>query len=179
METKETEFIVGPRSNPNQHFDKRLISHIVSLVEQGVPRKDLIREYGMSSRTLEEWLSKHGYRSGIKSYTQAERRSVVRAVESGMSIKEALIVFNISSRTVINHWIKRFKEENAELNSINPPVMPKKETSESNNTELRALQKALDEANLKIRALDTMIDIAEEQLKIDIRKKSGARQSSK
>ncbi|WP_449436499.1 hypothetical protein [Pedobacter steynii] len=32
------------------------------------------------------------------------------------------------------------------------------------------MKKALEEANLKIRALDTLIDIAEEQLKIDIRK---------
>jgi len=55
-----------------------------------------------------------------------------------------------------------------------------KKTSElSEELELKALKKALQEANLKIRALDTMIDIAEEQLKIDIRKKSGARQSSK
>ena len=40
-----------------------------------------------------------------------------------------------------------------------------------------ALQKALQEAELKIKALNTLIDVAEEQLKIDIRKKSGARQS--
>ena len=40
-----------------------------------------------------------------------------------------------------------------------------------------ALQKALEEAELKIKALNTLIDVAEEQLKIDIRKKSGARQS--
>ena len=33
------------------------------------------------------------------------------------------------------------------------------------------------EAELKIKALNTLIDVAEEQLKIDIRKKSGARQS--
>jgi hypothetical protein len=32
---------------------------------------------------------------------------------------------------------------------------------------------------LKLKALNTLIDVAEEQLKIDIRKKSGARQSSK
>jgi hypothetical protein len=40
-----------------------------------------------------------------------------------------------------------------------------------------ALQKALREAELKIKALNTLIDVAEEQLKIDIRKKSGAKQS--
>ena len=42
-----------------------------------------------------------------------------------------------------------------------------------------ALQKALEESELKIKALNTLIDVAEEQLKIDIRKKSGAKQSSK
>ena len=39
------------------------------------------------------------------------------------------------------------------------------------------LQKALQEAELKIKALNTLIDVAEEQLKIEIRKKSGAKQS--
>lgn len=153
---------------------------IVSLVEQGVPRKDLCLEYGMRSRTLETWLSQHGYRSGRRSYTESERRSVVRAIESGMSLKEALISFNISSGTLINQWIKRFKEENSDLRDFPSLDMAKKETSGTSEAlELKALKKALEEANLKIRALDTMIDIAEEQLKIDIRKKSGARQSSK
>jgi len=181
METKETALIYSARTSKQQKFDKRLISHIVSLVEQGVPRKDLILEYGMSSRSLEAWLFQHGYRSGNKSYTESERRSVVRAIESGMSLKQARISFNISSASLINQWIKRFKQENSELRDFSSLDMSKNqqtpETSES--LELQALKKALAEANLKIRALDTMIDIAEDQLKIDIRKKSGARQSSK
>ena len=40
----------------------------------------------------------------------------------------------------------------------------------------QALQK-LQEAELKVKALNTLIDIAEEQFKISIRKKPGARQS--
>jgi transposase len=43
-------------------------------------------------------------------------------------------------------------------------------------TDIKELQKALREANLKNKLLNTMIDIAEEQLKIDIRKKSGTKQ---
>ena len=39
------------------------------------------------------------------------------------------------------------------------------------------MKKALQEAELKIKALNTLIDVAEDQLKIDIRKKSGAKQS--
>jgi hypothetical protein len=75
--------------------------------------------------------------------------------------------------------MKEFKEENDDLSLIKAEDMAKKTVDPSENAELKALKKALEEANLKIRALDTMIDIAEEQLKIDIRKKSGARQSSK
>lgn len=45
--------------------------------------------------------------------------------------------------------------------------------------QVKELQQALAEAEFKIKALDTLIDIAEEQLKINIRKKSGARQSPK
>jgi hypothetical protein len=40
-----------------------------------------------------------------------------------------------------------------------------------------ALKKALEEAQLKVAALNTLIDVAEEQLKINIRKKPGAKQS--
>jgi transposase len=49
METKETEFIYSERASKSQNFDKRFIQHIVDLVEQGVPRRDLIDQYGMSA----------------------------------------------------------------------------------------------------------------------------------
>ena len=180
MEIKETEFIYSARSSKQQKFDKRLIAHIVELSEKGVPRRDLLSEYGMNSCTLTEWIKKYGScESRPKTYTTAEKRSVVRAVESGMSVKQAQIAFNISYPSVIRGWIKKFKLENAELSICKPIEVAKKNTETSEELELKALKKALEEANLKIRALDTMIDIAEEQLKIDIRKKSGARQSSK
>jgi short-subunit dehydrogenase involved in D-alanine esterification of teichoic acids len=51
----------------------------------------------------------------------------------------------------------------------------KKPTLKSSET--AALEKALLEAQLKIKALNTLIDVAEDQLKIDIRKKSGAKRS--
>ena len=57
--------------------------------------------------------------------------------------------------------------------------MSSKRPTTSDSEEIKALKKALEEANLNNKALNTMIDIAEQQLKIDIRKKSGAKQSSK
>jgi transposase len=157
METTKTEFIFTGRSSKKQKFDKRLIEHIVRLVEQGVPRKDLMQEYGMSSGTLIDWINRHGAGASKKSYTLSEKRSVVRAVAGGMSIKQAQIAFNISYPSVIRSWIKKFEEENAEISLTNPVEMAKKKTDTSENLELQALQKALEEANLRIRALDTMI----------------------
>jgi transposase len=180
METTEQEFSYSKRESKQQAFDKRLIKHIVSLIEQGIPRRDLMKEYGMSSSTLIDWVQKYGSSGRVqRSYTSAEKRSVVRAVESGMSVKQAQITFNISYPSVIRSWMKKFKEENTEISAFTPLDMSKKVPTQSENPEIQALQKALQEANLKIRALDTMIDIAEDQLKIDIRKKSGAKPLSK
>jgi transposase len=179
METKETEFIYSERTSNQQRFDKRLIQHVVYLAEQGVPRRDLLSQYGMSKNTLDNWMSKWATTiKKRKDYSLSEKRSVVRAVESGMSISQARIAFGTSDRS-IRTWLKQFKEENAELGLSNPLQVAKKITDRPEKTELEALQRALEEEILKNRALNTMIDIAEQQLKIDIRKKSGAKQSPK
>ncbi len=44
---------------------------------------------------------------------------------------------------------------------------------------IKALEQALQEPQLKIAALNTLIDVAEEQVKINIRKKPGAKRSQK
>jgi len=45
------------------------------------------------------------------------------------------------------------------------------------DSERAALKKALEDSQVKISALNTLIDVAEDQFKIKIRKKAGARQS--
>ena len=56
-----------------------------------------------------------------------------------------------------------------------------KQKKQLNKQELLAenerLQKALEHALLKNRALETLIDVAEEELNIQVRKKSGPKQS--
>ncbi|HKG06466.1 MAG TPA: hypothetical protein VKB19_08410 [Pedobacter sp.] len=95
MEIKETEFVFTERTSKNQCFDKRLIKYIVGLAEGGVPRRDLVVEYGMTKGTLIQWLKKYGL-SGIgrRIYSPSDKRSVVRAVASKMSAEQAHITFN-------------------------------------------------------------------------------------
>lgn len=180
METEKSKSEYSERTQKNQNFDLRLIEHIVRLAEQGTPRRELVNTYGMHRDTLGDWIAKHSLIiTKPKKYSPAERRSVVRAVHAGMSIPEAAIAFNIPTGESIRKWLKDFSAENMEISISNPIEMPKSPSPKSENVEIVALKKALEEANLKNRALNTLIDIAEEQLKIEIRKKPGARQSSK
>jgi len=180
METKTDEFDYSKRTSKTQKFDPRLVTHIVQLAEKGIPRKDLSNTYGVTCGTVGAWIAKHStILSKRRIYTLSEKRSVVRAVNSGMSVRKAMVAYNISSKSSVLKWIKNISEENTEISISNPIEMPKNPTLKSENAEIIALRKALEEANMKNRALNTLIDVAEEQLKIDIRKKSGARQSSK
>jgi septation ring formation regulator EzrA len=95
-----------------------------------------------------------------------------------MTVREARIAYNLKADSTIRRWQKELKQENTELAASNPASMDKKpaDTKPAAPAEVKALQKALQDAELKIAALNTLIDVAEEQLKINIRKKPGAKQ---
>jgi hypothetical protein len=80
---------------------------------------------------------------------------------------------------MLNSWLKASLKENVELAAYDPFKMKDKPSvqPELQDTEKEALKKTLEEAQLKISALNTLIDVAEDQFKIKIRKKAGARQS--
>jgi transposase len=182
MEIKKSAEIFCKRENKNQEFDKRLIQEIVNAIEAGLPRREAIRLHGMSKATLVRWMSIYGSASfqttKQRIYKPTERRSVLRAIEGGMSVKEARLSFGMKSETTIRKWIRGVEHENADLGMSKSIIMTKPGKTIIND-ELTAVHKALEEAQLKIKALDTLIDIAEEQFNVDIRKKPGARQSPK
>ena len=98
-----------------------------------------------------------------------------------MTIYEARIAYRVNSTVTITKWIKEIKRENAELVASNASLMAnKKQNQQPDPDTKKALAEAirkLEEAELKVKALNTLIDVAEEQFKISIRKKAGARQS--
>jgi transposase len=168
-------YVASSRQNAREAFSKAAIRDIVQQVENGVLRKDLCKRYGMSSGTLGEWMTRYGsakyQQSKKKFFSEAERNLTARAVLEGrMSIEQAALSKGIR-RSTIKQWVKQKQGEDAELSVLNPQVMPLKSTVSD-----KALATELSMANLKINALETMIDIAEQQFKIPIRKKSGAKQ---
>ena len=181
MEQKEKSVPFVLRRNKKQAFDKRLIREVVLLVEQGLPRRAAIEQYGMGKSTLCLWMTTYGsknyHRDKKCAYPITQKRSILRAIEAGMTLGEFQIRFNIKSRTAIKRWIKAEEQEKHDLVPCQDSPMPSKIPKKKSICQVKALKEALAYAQLKIKALDTMIDIAEEQLKVDIRKKSGARQS--
>ncbi|UNZ00258.1 hypothetical protein MQE36_07915 [Zhouia spongiae] len=178
METAKQEENYVMCSGKQERYDKRLIKKIVQEVEAGLPRKQAKRIYKMGASTLDDWMNRYGsehYHQQLKrrSYTKLQKRTIVTAIEQGrMSIAEARTAYNIKTEKTIRGWILRFKEEKVDLCIETQPQMAKQKSPDK-----QALEKALQEAELKIKALNTLIDVAEDQLKIDIRKKSGAKQS--
>ena len=151
----------------------------VRAIENGELVKVVIARYQISDKTLAKWRNRYSQTHkpvAPRVYMLSEKRSVLRAIEKGMSVSDVAIAFGIQNSGTIREWIKQTKAENTELCAI---TMKKARPQEVKDRDLEALRQQLAEAQLKIKALETLIDVAEDHLKIDIRKKPGARQSPK
>lgn len=165
-------------------FQKSLREEIIKAMEQGVPRSVITYQYGISRGRLCDWMTNHSSaeyqakRQG-KHLSDIEKRSIVRSIEQGSLTPHAARKTYGIGPSVLKKWLRESLKENAELAANDAFLMEKKpaEDPDSEDPEKKALAKALEEAQMKIRALNTLIDVAEQQFKIAIRKKPGARQS--
>ena len=113
-----------------------------------------------------------------KTIGTAERRWLVRELESGRmregEVKERLSEVSKNPYSLLRLWRKKYASDIA----LTLPVMTEKEKQkvEALRQQLQKLEKQLEDAQMKNIALETMIDLAEDQLKISIRKKSGPKQ---
>jgi hypothetical protein len=135
----------------------------------------------MSKGTLSDWVreyASHAYISRQKPLNPVDRRSLVRAIEQGLTIEDAKSAFNLPTTGIVKRYLQQAEKEKAELRLISTLMGKNEVRSEAISSEdTAALKKALEEAELKIKALNTLIDVAEDKFKIKIRKKPGARQS--
>ena len=108
----------------------------------------------------------------------AFRRWLVREIDAGrITAAQVTERFNLNPLSVPNlrsTWRKRYSSTIA----LTLPVMTEKERQKVKALQKRAeeLEKQLEDAQMKNAALETLIDVAEEQLRISIRKKSGPKQ---
>jgi transposase-like protein len=108
------------------------------------------------------------------SYEKAFRRWLVFEIETKkMTIKEASENFNISYTSVCK-WRNKYAAEM--VLPLLDMTAEEKQKMELLQKQLKEAEKQLAEASIKNIALNMLIDVAEEKLKISIRKKPGAKQ---
>jgi hypothetical protein len=120
----------------------------------------------------------YGNTSEKGTYEIAFRRWLVRELDAGrLTIGEAIERFHFNpcnADSLIRSWRKKYASDIA----LTLPVMTEKERQklELLQQKLKQIEQQLEQAQMKNAALETMIDVAEEQLKVSIRKKSGPKQ---
>ena len=102
-----------------------------------------------------------------------DKKEIVIAeyLSGGISYRKLGEKHGIDFRT-INSWVMKYKGKERNRNS---KIVVKNATVENVPADLVQLQKELSTALLHAKLLNAMIDIAEKELKIDIRKKSGTK----
>lgn len=121
---------------------------------------------------------KEKFPQGENQHQESFRRWLVREIVSGrITQRDAIDRFEFNQKNphaMLSKWIERYKPGIP----VTLPVMSEKERQklEALQKQVKELEKQLENAQMKNVALETMIDVAEEQLKIKIRKKSGPKQ---
>lgn len=111
-------------------------------------------------------------------YEVSFRRWLVIQIDTeSMSLREARDRFHLSPieyKKIIRRWQDRYSDEL----HLSLSVMSSKERADNTELEkrIKELEKQLEFAQMKNVALNTMIDIAENDYKLEIRKKSGPKQ---
>jgi transposase len=121
-------------------------------------------------------------REGRGRYTEAMKRHVVREVEAGrISQAEASLRYGILGHSTILKWCRRYGHEPTNRT----PGLRVKGMNEQEiellqlQNEIKELKRELEGARFKNIVLETLVDVAERELKIPIRKKYGAKRSTK
>jgi transposase len=121
---------------------------------------------------IRELLSRYQYSEEVKEAV------AFRVLFGGEDTRQVMQELGIHSIQTIHHWVTAY-EQKIEQGLISLPPMndKQKQNLEALKQRNKQLEKALEQANLMILALHTMIEVAEKDLKISIRKKLGTKRS--
>jgi len=103
-----------------------------------------------------------------------EREAIVAEYLLGKTSYRKLAKKHQVDFRVLHRWVINFQSKSVKKEKTIKPQQPISQPEEL-PTDVKQLQEELRKARLHNELLNAMIDIAEDQLKIDIRKKSGTR----
>lgn len=115
-------------------------------------------------------------------YSEAFKRAIVSEILSGRSSQNAMRKrYGIGGAETIAKWIKRYAMEVLvyEQNTVMAKPTDPEEEIKRLRAQLQALHEQLKASELKASAYQKMIEVAERELQIEIRKKSVTKRSEK
>jgi transposase-like protein len=119
-------------------------------------------------------------RNAKSKYSPAVVRAVLYDVRtSSQTLAQIAAKYGLpkGSGSMISKWVKKYSSDFSAMEDLQPAINsadPALKSAKCNSEQ--ELQKQLEEARRKIICLETMIDIAEREIGVDIRKKSGTKQ---
>ena len=102
-------------------------------------------------------------------------------LQSSISKKDLMQKYGVRGNSCIMNWMRKFglsypTEAQIKVNNQVTKEIKKPRQERELEQKLKTHEQELEYEKLRTKALNTLIDIAEEELKISIRKKSGAKQ---
>jgi transposase-like protein len=120
-------------------------------------------------------------RTNVNKFTDDFKSMVVQDyLSSGISKEELKRKYNFTGCNNIYRWMRKFglSEPSEDQIKLHRAMATEKQNSsleQELELKIKKLEEDLKREQFRTKALSTMIDIAERELKVDIRKKSGAK----
>lgn len=155
-----------------------LMKQIVNDIESGkISVEEAMIKYRVKKReTIRTWITRFAADKNVgiakRQHPVSIRRQAALEIEAEvLTVQEACRKYNASPGTIAD-WRKKYSCE-----TLTKPSQEKMETIiKSTTDEGQRQEQIIQELKLKIYALETMIDLAEEEFNINIRKKCGTKQ---
>lgn len=111
----------------------------------------------------------------IRRYSEAFKLTVVKDIEQGsMSVTEAKKKYGITGNGTVENWLKKLGREHLLPRKVRIESVKEVDQIKKLEKEKQELESALAKAHLKIACLETLVEVAEEEQGVDLKKKSGS-----
>jgi len=105
-------------------------------------------------------------------------------MENNLSAEDVVVKYRLNSKYLFYQWVGQYVGKSLSLSEPKEtdPDMKKQKTNldalsdQQKDLRIKSLEKALEMEKLRSRGFEVMIDVAEKQLNIPIRKKAGTKQ---
>ena len=113
----------------------------------------------------------------FKFSAKLKEKLVLLVVYQNRSPKSLAQQYGLPNVHILVNWVRIYKKA-LETGAVTLPVMQPKKLKDTKalKQRIKQLEKSLEKANVMIYGLNTMIDYAEKELKVPLRKKHGTKQ---